>query len=51
MATRYYVNVKVGAYTLAEIIALARNFESPIKFYDEQGFLKGTAYPNGDVQR
>lgn len=47
---RYYVLVKVGAYTLDEVKDLARKYESPIKFFDENGFLKGTAYPNGEVQ-
>lgn len=57
MEATYYVN-QYGmrttegkfAFTIAEIAELAKVY-GPIKIYDEQGFLRGTVYPNGEVQK
>lgn len=57
MEATYYVN-QYGmrttegqfALTIAEIVELAKLY-GPIKIYNEEGFLRGTVYPNGEVQR
>lgn len=41
--------IPTGPYSLDELKALARGGR-PIKFFDEEGHLKGTVYPNGEVQ-
>lgn len=39
-----------GPYTLDELKTIVKDLQSPLKFFDEQGFLKGTVSPNGEVQ-
>lgn len=36
--------------TMDEILRFARQWGCPIKFFDDEGMLRGTAYPNGEVQ-
>lgn len=40
-----------GQGTVTWVVGQARRLKTPVKFYDEAGFLIGTAYPNGDIQR
>ena len=39
-----------GRGTLEHIVNLSRSRGAPLKFWTEDGFLAGTAYPNGEVQ-
>jgi len=48
--TRYYVTGIEKGLTLDEVKQKAKAWACPIKFFSEQGMLKGTAYPNGEVQ-
>lgn len=35
---------------LVEILECARRLETPVKFFDDEGRLVGTAYPDGEVE-
>lgn len=40
-----------GPYQIADIQKIAREVAQPVKFFTVLGFLAGTVYPNGEVQR
>ena len=40
-----------GPYRITDIQKIAREVAQPVKFFTVLGFLAGTVYPNGEVQR
>ncbi len=47
---RYWIQGVREGLTLDEVKRKAKEWGCEVKFFDEQGKLKGTAYRNGDVQ-
>ncbi len=39
-----------GPYSLDDIKKIVAQCHYPVKVFDEEGFLKGTMYPNGEFQ-
>lgn len=48
---KYYITGIREPISLEEIKRRSKDWACPVKFFDENGMLIGTVYPNGDVQK